>query len=161
MRPNFPMDTTWEHLILLSLCETTKTFSGFRWYRLLVIEHLHGGSSSILLVTFLGHRVWSSFQFGKSLLFIESKVRLEGAPCVGEARQRECLLPVQRGLNPTPSTVLTATTATGLRTDVWRNKQCLRTLLFEVGIGRSRNIKKENWGKKNCGHFSFPSLYRE
>ena len=44
-------------------------------------------------------------------------------------------------LNPTPSTVLTATTATGLRTDVWRNKQCLQTLLFEVGIGQNNNIK--------------------
>ena len=139
---NRTMDMTWGCLILLSLSKKRRkntfhaqlvtTYGDWAyapWPQQHSINH------------FLGHPVWSSFQFGKSLLFIESKVRLEGAPCVGGARQRECLLPVRRGLNPTPSTVLTATTATGLRTDVWRNKQCLQTLLFEVEIRQNNNIK--------------------
>ena len=48
--PNFPIEMSWERLILLS----KKTFSSPRGCLLLVIELVHPGSSSILLVPFFG-----------------------------------------------------------------------------------------------------------
>ena len=54
------MDVTWERLILLNLSKKRpKTFARPKGCRPLVIEPVHRGSSSILLVTFLGHPVVS------------------------------------------------------------------------------------------------------
>ena len=50
--PNFPMDMTWS---CLASNNQKKNISQAQGVRLLVIEPVHRGSSSILKITFLGH----------------------------------------------------------------------------------------------------------